>query len=136
LDHRNSLQSSQVDLIYDCTLLVIVKRHRTNQNLITTFFYEQHANALNHRDGPPLNLVTVLDPRLGVLMNLQELEGFGLVIEIRMKMMHCFPTYVLSSTLVPTHVFVCFPTVIDLLLDLRQLTSFKHHFGRWLAKNQ
>jgi len=69
-------------------------------------------------------------------MNLQELEGFGLEMEIRMEMMHYFPTYVLSSTLVPTHVFVCLPTVIDLLLGLPQLTSFKHQFVPRLAKNQ
>ena len=85
--------------------------------------------------GPPLNLVT-LDPRSGVLLNLQELDGFGSEMEIRMKMMHRFPTCVLSSTLVPTHVFVCSPTVIDLLLGLPQLTNFKHQFVPWLAKNQ
>jgi len=135
LDHQNSLKSSQVDPIYDRTLLAIVERHRTNQNLITTVFYERHANALDRRDGPPLNLVT-LDPRSGVLLNLQELDGFGSEMEIRMKMMHRFPTCVLSSTLVPTHVFVCSPTVIDLLLGLPQLTNFKHQFVPWLAKNQ
>ena len=74
-----------------------------------------------------------LDPRSGVLLILQELDGFGSEMEIRMKMMHRFPTCVLSGTFVPTHVFVCLPTAIDLLLGLPQLTSFKPPC--WLRTN-
>ncbi|PLW04790.1 hypothetical protein PCASD_25939 [Puccinia coronata f. sp. avenae] len=133
-DH-SGLKSSQVDPIYDRTLLAIVERHRTNQNLVTSVFYERHANTLDQKDAPSLNLVT-LDPRSGVLLNLQELDGFGSEMEIRMKMVDRFPTCVLSSTLVPAHVFVCSKAVIDLLLGLPQLTSFKHQFIPWLAKNQ
>ncbi|KAA1101292.1 hypothetical protein PGT21_015796 [Puccinia graminis f. sp. tritici] len=132
---RSILNCSQVDPIYERTLLAIVERHRTNQNLITTVFYERQANTLDLRDGPSLNLVT-LDPRSGVLLNLQELDGFGSEMEIRMKMIDRFPTCILSSALVPAHVFVCSPAVIDLLLGLPQLASFKHQFVPWLAKNQ
>ncbi|KAI7961575.1 hypothetical protein MJO28_002064 [Puccinia striiformis f. sp. tritici] len=134
-DPSSSLKCSQVDQIHDRKLISIVERHRTHQNLITSVFYERQANTLDLRDGPALNLVT-LDPRSGTLLNLQELDGFGSTMEIRMKMIDKCPTSVLSSSLVPAHVFVCSPAVIDLLIGLPQLASFKHQFVPWLAKNQ
>lgn len=132
--HSNS-RPTQVDTIYDRTLAGLVERHRTNQNLLTSVFYERHANSLDLKDGPSLNVVT-LDPRSGVLLNLQELDGFGSEMQIRMKMIDQFPTCVLSSTLVPAHVFICSSAVADLLIGLPQLASFKHQFVPWLAKNQ
>ena len=126
---------AQTEPIYDRSLLSIVERHRTSQVLLTTVFYERQANTLDVRDGPGLALVT-LDPRSGVLLNLQELDGFGAQMLVRMALVDRFPTAVLSSSLVPAHVFVCSPAVIDLLQGLPQLASFKHQFVPWLAKNQ
>ncbi|WAQ85996.1 hypothetical protein PtA15_6A626 [Puccinia triticina] len=53
---------------------------------------------------PGLALVT-LDPRSGVLLNLQELDGFGTQMLVRMALVDRFPTAILSSSLVPAHVF-------------------------------
>ncbi|WAR55895.1 hypothetical protein PtB15_6B639 [Puccinia triticina] len=87
------------------------RRHRTSQVLLTTVFYERQANTLDVRDGksfrslrPGLALVT-LDPRSGVLLNLQELDGFGTQMLVRMALVDRFPTAILSSSLVPAHVF-------------------------------
>ncbi|MBW0461518.1 hypothetical protein O181_001233 [Austropuccinia psidii MF-1] len=127
--------SYQTDQIYNRDLLALVERHRTHQNLLTSVFYERHANPLDLKDGPSLSLIT-LDPRSGILLNIQEMDGFGSEIEIRMKMLNKFPATVLSSSLVPAHVFICSAAVLDLLAGLPQLTSFKHQFVPWLAKNQ
>ncbi|POW01688.1 hypothetical protein PSHT_12418, partial [Puccinia striiformis] len=118
-DPSSSLKCSQVDQIHDRKLISIVERHRTHQNLITSVFYERQANTLDLRDG-------------------REAEDAWIWINDGDKNEddRQMSTSVLSSSLVPAHVFVCSPAVIDLLIGLPQLASFKHQFVPWLAKNQ
>ncbi|KAI8443285.1 hypothetical protein BY996DRAFT_4603923 [Phakopsora pachyrhizi] len=132
-NYRSS--SAQLDRLYDRTLSGLVDSHRTNQNLITSVFYERDANSIGLKHDPNPNLVT-LDPRSGIILNLQELDGFGSEIEIRMRMIERYPMNVMSSNLVCAHIFICSPLVMDLLVGLNQFSSFKDQFVPWLIKNQ
>ncbi|KAI9610160.1 hypothetical protein H4Q26_007159 [Puccinia striiformis f. sp. tritici PST-130] len=135
-DPSSSLKCSQVDQIHDRKLISIVERHRTHQNLITSVFYERQANTLDLRDGKTFAQLGHTRSAIGDIIEPTRTRWIWINDGDKNEMIDKCPTSVLSSSLVPAHVFVCSPAVIDLLIGLPQLASFKHQFVPWLAKNQ
>ncbi|WAQ91381.1 hypothetical protein PtA15_14A264 [Puccinia triticina] len=98
-----------MDPIYKRMLLAIAERHPTKQNHSTTVFYERLPNMLDQQDG-----------------NLRELNGFGSEMQICSLRAEPSPR--------PRPYLCLLSAVIDILLGLPQLTSFKHQLLQQLSR--
>ncbi|KAG0140818.1 hypothetical protein CROQUDRAFT_664680 [Cronartium quercuum f. sp. fusiforme G11] len=113
------------------SLLDLVERHRAAQNLLTAVFYHRFPDS---KDAAPLTLTT-LDPRTGTLLDTHEL---GPDLSLRPGLLNRFPTPVLTTSLLPTHIYLCSALVPALLNSAAEgrMRSFKHDLVPWLAKAQ
>lgn len=86
------------------SLASLIDRHRVDQNLVTSLFYERAATGLDAKEGPlrarfasvseltcvvsaPALVLTSTDPRTGRLLNIQDLDDLGSDITIRTSML-------------------------------------------------
>lgn len=116
------------------SLLNLIERHRSSQNLLTSVYYQRSSSSLELKDSPPLTLVT-LDPKSSTLLDIKEL---GSDLNLRTKLLKRYPTPVLTTSLLPTHIYLCSSLVVQLLSSSLEdkLKSFKIDFVPWLAKSQ
>ncbi|EGF97937.1 uncharacterized protein MELLADRAFT_84152 [Melampsora larici-populina 98AG31] len=120
--------------IHSRSLLHLIEKHRSSQNLLTSVYYQRSSSSLDTKDSPPLTLVT-LDPKSSTLLDIKEI---GQDLSLRRKLLNRFPTPVLTTSLLPTHLYLCSSLVVQLLANSLedQLRSFKIDFVPWLAKSQ
>ncbi|KAH9816942.1 hypothetical protein DFH28DRAFT_964999 [Melampsora americana] len=128
------IDQKQTTSTHSRSLLHLIERHRSSQNLLTSVYYQRSSSSLDLKDSPPLTLVT-LDPKSSTLLDIKEV---GSDLNLRTNLLKRYPTPVLTTALLPTHIYLCSSLLVQLLSNSFEdkLKSFKIDFVPWLAKSQ
>ncbi|SCV73422.1 BQ2448_7348 [Microbotryum intermedium] len=123
------------------SLASLIDRHRTDDNLMTTLFYERAAGAVveARKDGPS-EILTVYDGKTLTLLDIREMDELDDdEVPLRISLLERFPSPTLSTTLLPCQVYIFSSLVLPLLTSpnnarrLRPMESVRE-FAGWVAR--
>ncbi|KDE04689.1 hypothetical protein MVLG_04912 [Microbotryum lychnidis-dioicae p1A1 Lamole] len=123
------------------SLASLIDRHRTDDNLMTTLFYERAAGAVAEarKDGPS-EILTIYDSKTSTLLDIREMDEFDDdEIPLRTSLLERFPSPTLSTTLLPCQVYIFSSLIFPLLTSPNNARRLSHmeslrEFAGWVAR--
>ncbi|KAL8278894.1 hypothetical protein RQP46_008765 [Phenoliferia psychrophenolica] len=99
------------------SLASLLDRHRADDNLLTTLFYERAAGAVveARKDGPS-EILTVFDAKTSTLLDIREMDEFDAEdVPLRTSLLSRFPSPTLSTALLPSQIYIMSSFILPLL---------------------
>lgn len=118
-------------------LSTLLDKHRLDENLVTTSICEKKpitSKKQKEAELPPL--LIAYDAKTSTLLDVRDLDEFEEDVAIRNTLIRKYPALSLSTVLQLSHVYVCSPQILQVLLRFPELKRFDDQIIPWLCKAQ
>ncbi|KAM0745848.1 hypothetical protein T439DRAFT_384561 [Meredithblackwellia eburnea MCA 4105] len=103
------------------SLATLIDFHRSSDNLLTTLFYERTAGAVVEakKEGGIPEVLTIFDEASATLLDVREMDEFeDEEVAVRTSLLARYPSPTLSTTLLPTQIYILSASLLPLLSPL------------------
>ncbi|GAA6033252.1 hypothetical protein JCM8097_003017 [Rhodosporidiobolus ruineniae] len=123
------------------SLASLLDRHRLDDNLMTTLFSERAAgNVVEPKKDGPTEILTIYDQKSGALLDVREMDEFDDdEVPLRTSMLPKFPSPTLTTSLLPTQLYIFSSLLLPILRSPDHSRRLKHmenlrELAGWLSR--